>query len=253
MDPVPADDDVPSATAGDAATAESVPAAAPVAPGSLGPHPERHPDDLPPPDRARRGIPSGVLWALALAVVVLGIASWVAFSTDPSPSDADPVARLDPTVTFDVSDLEAPEVAGRPVSTETYTTFDGATTDLGGYTGRPLVVNFWASSCTACITEMPAFERVHQAGGDQVAFVGLAVIDQQDAARDLAARTGVTYDLGFDQSGSIIGQLGGVVLPTTVFVGADGTIVESHAGELDEAELRDKIREHFGVEVPDRS
>jgi len=251
LDPVSGADDVPAGTTGDGGPAD-VPAtsAAAVEPRSLGTHPERHPDDLPPTDLARRRIPSGILWALALAVVVLAIASWVAFSTEATPPSAGDVVRLDPNVTIDPSGLNAPDVAGQAVSTESFTTFDGGSSDLTQRRGQPVVVNFWASSCTPCVTEMPAFERVHQAAGGGVAFVGLAVQDQEDAARALAIRTGVTYDLGFDSSGGIISDLGGVVLPTTVFVDADGTIVESHAGKLDEAELREKIRSHFGVEVP---
>jgi hypothetical protein len=39
-------------------------------------------------------------------------------------------------------------------------------------------------------------------------------------------------------------------LPTTVFIDADGTIVATSAGELDDAEIREGIRTHLGVEVP---
>src|SRR4051812_24661485 len=60
---------------------------------------ERHPDDLP-PDAARRRVPRGLLWALALAVVVLTIASWVALGAENGSKVADPtVVRLgDPDV-----------------------------------------------------------------------------------------------------------------------------------------------------------
>ena len=96
----------------------------------------------------------------------------------------------------------------------------------------------------------PALERVHQAAGDQVAFVGLAVADQESAARDLAERTGVSYELGFDPTSKIIRESGGAFLPTTVFVDESGTIVESHVGAIEDQELRDKLQAHFGVSVP---
>lgn len=255
MDAAPGADDVPGSTAGAAGPSEPSPgpadtSAAPIEPGSLGAHPERHPDDLPPPERDRPGVPSGVLWALALAVVVLTIASWVAFSTESASTDDPNVEKLDPNVTYAPSGLNAPDVSGRPVSTATYATFGGATTDLGAYRGTPMVVNFWAHDCPPCIREMPALERVHQDAGGTVAFVGLAVQDREDEARRLADQTGVSYDLGFDASGQLITDLGGINLPTTVFVDADGTIVDAHAGEISEAELRDEIRTKLGVEVP---
>ena len=249
---------MPGGTADAAGRAEPVPgpadqSAAPIEPGSLGAHPERHPDDLPPPEQTRPGVPTGVLWALALAVVVLTIASWIAFSTESASTDDPTIEKLDPNVTYAPAGLNAPDVSGRPVSTATYVTFDGATTDLGAYRGRPMVVNFWAHDCPPCIREMPALERVHQDAGDTVAFVGLAVQDREDEARRLADQTGVTYDLGFDASGQLITELGGINLPTTVFVSADGTILDAKAGEISPDELREKISSNFGIEVPAES
>lgn len=231
------------------ATRSTSGASASPAPGSLGPHPERHPDDLPPSGLSRPRVPAGVLWALALAVVVLTIASFVAFSTEADPTPDDDIARLDPNAAISLDELGGTDVTGQAVSATPYTTFDGATTTLAAHEGTPMVVNFWASSCLPCVTEMPDFERVHHDVRDQVTFVGLAVNDREDAARELAADTGVTYELGFDSSG-IIRQSGGAVLPTTVFVAADGTILETHALVLDEAELRQKLDEHFGVATP---
>ncbi len=152
MDPDPGADDVP------AGSPERPGPVTPVEPGSLGAHPERHPDDLPPPERTRPGVPSGVLWALALAVVVLAIASWVAFSTE-----SDDITRLgDPSLPVAPSLGDVPDKVGQPASSIEYVTFDGRTTSLSEHRGRPMVVNFWASYCTPCITEMPTFEAVHQ-------------------------------------------------------------------------------------------
>ena len=51
-------------------------------------------------------------------------------------------------------------------------------------------MNFFASTCTPCITEMPAFEEVYQElqGSGQVAFLGLAVADRTDDALALVER-----------------------------------------------------------------
>ncbi len=242
MDPVPGADDTPAGTPVDAD---------PVLPGSLGPHPERHPDDLPPGEPRPRRVPAGVAWAVVLAIVVLAIASLVALSTEPTP-DPDIVHLSDPDAATPVPKLGGGvDMSGRPAPSTTYTAFDGGTSSLTAHAGTPLVVNFWASSCAPCITEMPAFERVHQAAGDDVAFIGLAVSDPEDAARALAERTGITYELGFDPVGDIITRSGGTLLPTTVFVNADGTIAETHALSLDEAGLRERIRTNFGIEVPE--
>lgn len=119
---------------------------------------------------------------------------------------------------------------------------DGSTAEYGG---RPLVVNFFGSWCVPCVSEMPALERVHQAFGDRVAFLGLSVNDPVEESLALVERTGVTWDIGRDPQGDILRRLGGVGMPTTVLIDPDGDVVESHTGELTEQELTDKIEEHF--------
>jgi thiol-disulfide isomerase/thioredoxin len=115
-------------------------------------------------------------------------------------------------------------------------------TDLTAYEGRPLVLNFFASWCVPCVTEMPAFEEVHQALGDEVAFVGLAARDEEDKTLQLVEDTGVTYDLGRDPRGDVLVALGGASLPTTVLIDADGTITSLNTGELSAEELTEKIQ-----------
>ena len=184
---------------------------------------------------------AGIRRLLAVVAVVGLLSALFVFGIlrDPTRRDDLPSALLDkqtPAFTMPLFDR--------------YRTEFGTEFDAASERGKPLVVNFWASSCLPCVTEMPAFERVHQDVKDQVAFVGLAVNDIEDDARELATETGVSYELGFDSSG-IIRQSGGAVLPTTVFVAADGTILETHVLDLDEDELRQKIEQHFGVTVPE--
>jgi len=142
------------------------------------------------------------------------------------------------------SDGVIPEPANpAPLSDVELVTFDGETVTLADFRGRPVVVNFWASWCPACIAEMPAFETVHQAFGDEVVFVGLAIQDERSAAEDLAAETGVTYLLAEDPPGDFFETYGGIAMPTTVFLTPAGEVAERHSGILTEGSLTDKINE----------
>jgi thiol-disulfide isomerase/thioredoxin len=131
------------------------------------------------------------------------------------------------------------------VASISYERFDGTTASLGDYEGRPLVVNFFASWCAPCVTEMPALEEVHQKYGDEIAFLGLAMNDTVEDAQALVDRTGVTWDLGRDPRGEIIRELGGIGMPTTVLVTAEGEVVETHVGELSRKELTDLIEDEL--------
>jgi thiol-disulfide isomerase/thioredoxin len=146
------------------------------------------------------------------------------------------------------SSLElTPEADVPTVDEATFTTFDGDTVALTSLRGTPTVVNFFSSTCTPCIKEMPAFEEVFQQVGDQVAFLGLAVADRPEDAQALVAQTGVTYETAQDPDATVISALGGTVLPTTVLLDAEGEIVASHSGELTADELRELLTDRFGT------
>jgi cytochrome c biogenesis protein CcmG/thiol:disulfide interchange protein DsbE len=113
--------------------------------------------------------------------------------------------------------------------------------------GRPIVVNFFASWCQPCIEEMPAFEQAHQALGDDVAFVGMALRDQPANAREIVATTGVTYPTFADPDDAALTYFGGVNMPTTVFLAPDGEILEVMSRPLTQADLEAKLVEHYGL------
>jgi hypothetical protein len=99
---------------------------------------------------------------------------------------------------------------------------------------------------------MPDFEKVHRSVRNEVAFLGIDHCEScgggsADAARNLARETGVTYRLAEDPDGSVFVSFGGSSMPTTVFIDADGRVVEQVGGMLSESQLRDLISQLFGV------
>lgn len=133
--------------------------------------------------------------------------------------------------------------------TTEFETFSGQTTTLSGYEGKPTVVNFWASWCVPCVTEMPDLEAVHQEAGGRVAFVGLSTDFKRSEAQEMAERTGVTYDLGYDSDERIVREFVTVGIPVTVFLAADGTVAKVHGGPLKQDKLRELIRDELGVDL----
>jgi len=199
--------------------------------------PARPPAPTPP----RRRVNRGLLWASALAVVVLAIATVVAFTA----GDGDDVQVVYPS---GPNQLQGRDVTGERVPDETFERFDlgelsSGRGSLGDYTGRPTVVNFFASWCTPCIVEMPAFEQVHQRLGDDVAIVGINTGEQLESGRRIIQQTGITYDVLRDPSGVLTEQFEILNMPSTLFVDAEGTIVRVHTGELSEVELEQIIRD----------
>jgi len=142
------------------------------------------------------------------------------------------------------SDTAAGELHGDPIPATTFETFEGVETSLAAYAGQPLVVNFWASWCPSCVAELSAaFVPAQLALGDQVAFLGMNIQDERDKALDLVEETGALFDLAEDPNGALYTTLGGLGMPFTVFISADGEILDVHNGPLTEGQLVDRITE----------
>ncbi len=134
--------------------------------------------------------------------------------------------------------------AGDPVPDTTFATFSGDTVSLAAYEGRPLVLNFWASWCPSCVAEMSAaFLPAQEQLGDQVAFLGMNIQDERAKALELVEETGVLFDLAEDRDGALYAALGGLGMPFTVFISADGQVVAEHNGPLTRDQLIDEITE----------
>ncbi len=112
-----------------------------------------------------------------------------------------------------------------------------STLALAELAGRPVVLNFWASWCLSCRDEAAVLESGWQRHGPEVAFVGIAVNDEPDAARGFIRRYGKTYWLGSDADGSVAVDYGLYGVPETFFIGPDGRLLARHVGPLTAAEL----------------
>jgi thiol-disulfide isomerase/thioredoxin len=201
--------------------------------------------ETPPEEPAARPFPTGLLVAGILATVVLAVAVVVAVRSGSSPAPSS-----GPTSTFGAFDQlgrSGPDLTGQLLPDVHYALFggDGTRSVSDEYRGRPLVINFWASTCAPCVTEMPDFQKVHEQFGDQVAFLGLDVTDAEDSGQAMLDKTKVRYDVGRDPQGDAITALGGSVLPTTVLVGADGTVKLVHPAQMSADDLTAAIQQHL--------
>ncbi len=136
---------------------------------------------------------------------------------------------------------------GKPVPKATLTSLATGKPADWDAKGRPLVINFWASWCTPCRAEMPAFDRVHRTLGDKVAIVGVTDEDDHEAAAEAAKKSGATYPLLVDEDQTLLTDLQLSGLPGTVFVDADGNVIGHHLGALTEEELTTQIEDRYGI------
>lgn len=122
------------------------------------------------------------------------------------------------------------------------TDLDGRSVSLDSLSGRPFVVNLWASWCGPCRREMPMLVEVASSTPD----IAVLLVNQGESRRvirrfledeGLAARHILT-----DPGASLMRLTGSVGLPATLFVRPDGRIAEAHIGELSRAALLQELR-----------
>ena len=111
--------------------------------------------------------------------------------------------------------------------------------------GRPLILNLWASWCIPCREELPEIDRV-AAEHPEVAFLGVAVEDQEPAARQFAEEVGVSFPLGFDATGNVSTAYQTFGLPITVAIDSDGTVVQQITSRVPEEQLLELVEELAG-------
>lgn len=118
----------------------------------------------------------------------------------------------------------------------------GEETSLTAIEG-PAVLNLWATWCAPCRAEIPDFEEVHQARGDEVRFIGVNVGESSSQALEFLVEVGATYEQFSDPTGDVSVALRATSLPVTVVLAADGTVSRKHVGPLDQDGLNEAIDE----------
>jgi thiol-disulfide isomerase/thioredoxin len=172
-----------------------------------------------------RYTPLGLAALIAIALLAIGLAQ-----RKPSEGN-DQIGRL----------------VGQPAPEVTLTLLDGSVVHLADLRGSVVALNFWASWCAPCKSELPRFQAIAQSG-EPVKIVGVGLKnDYEGNARDLVTDLGLTFPIGRDTAGddpmrgAIERAFGVANYPATVFIRPDGTVAAVHIGELSENQIRDYI------------
>ena len=103
---------------------------------------------------------------------------------------------------------------------------DGNEVKLSDFFGKPIVLNFWASSCGPCKREMSDFNEKYQALGEDVHFLMVNMTDGRretvETASEFIKSQGYTFPVFYDTAAEAASIYGVYSLPTTYFIDADG-------------------------------
>ncbi len=119
------------------------------------------------------------------------------------------------------------------------------TVSLSDFFGKPIVLNFWASWCGPCKSEMPDFAEAFEKYGGEVHFLMVNLTDGSretvDAAAQYIAQQGYEFPVYYDTAMEAAIAYGVSAVPTTYFIDQAGNIVARGSGALDAETLQKGI------------
>lgn len=128
-------------------------------------------------------------------------------------------------------DKHASPLIGKPAPTFILPAIQGGDLDLSKYRGRPIILNFYASWCAPCRVEHPQLMQL--AKDNRFVVLGLAYRDEPVKTAAFLDELGNPFvQSGIDRQGAVGVQFGLAGVPETYVIGADGTVLFRHQGEV---------------------
>ena len=155
---------------------------------------------------------------------------------------------------FALATAQQPTIAQQPAPSIKLHDLQGGPHTLEDYRGKPVLLNFWATWCVPCAAEMPLLNEMQKQYQGKVVFIA-ASIDDEDMkpqveafikkhhGEALTVMMGATLD-SLDDFGVNQG------MPGTVFIDAEGKIVDRLTGALKRQDLEQRLRKLAGEPEP---
>ncbi|HBL84596.1 MAG: hypothetical protein A2Y17_00575 [Clostridiales bacterium GWF2_38_85] len=126
---------------------------------------------------------------------------------------------------------------------------DGNEVSFASLSGKPIILNFWASWCGPCKSEMPEYQKMFEEYGDKIQFVFVNLTDgsreTKTTAENFINSSGYTFPVYFDLDMDAAGTYGISSIPTSLFIDSEGYIVDGYLGAMSETQMRNFINEIY--------
>ncbi len=128
----------------------------------------------------------------------------------------------------------------KPAPEVTFSSLNGEKISMHSLRGKVVMVNFWATSCTTCVKEMPEMVQTYNKYKDKgLDFIAVAMsYDPPNYVLNYAQTRNLPFKVALDTQGEVAKAFEDVKLtPTTYVIDKSGNIIKRYVGEPDFAAL----------------
>ena len=183
------------------------------------------------------------LLILVLAVLLLTGCAALPKETQPT---AEPTTEATQPATEAAQPTPQPTEPARQAAPDfTMYTLEGEPVNLSDFRGKPTILNFWASWCGPCKTEMPDLEEAYLTYGGEINFLIVNLTDGTsetvESAHGYIESQGYTFPVYYDTVMGGTFAYGVSAIPVTYFIDAEGNLVAYYEGAMTADILRQGI------------
>lgn len=164
------------------------------------------------------------------------------YTPDSSPADSSPADSAS-SETVSLPEESSPKKI--PAPDFTVLDAEGNSVSLSDFFGKPIVINFWATWCGPCKSELPAFQSLSESYGQDVTFLMVNMTDGSrdtvDGVKEFLADNGYTFPVYFDTEQNAATAYGAYSIPATAFIDTEGMVVNAYLGAMSEQTLTNCI------------
>ncbi len=172
-----------------------------------------------------------MIWVLVFAVILVG--AYVLYNRLSGEVNIGGIATAPAVVEDPTGETEA-----EPAPAPDFTVYDldGNPHKLSDFQGKPVLLNFWASWCGPCVSEMPEFQNFYEEYGDQIHFVLVNLTDGYqetvESASSFVEAQGYTFPVYYDTDVDAAMKYGVSAVPVSYFLDAEGNFVAWAQGAM---------------------